>query len=428
MQPPVVATPRSTVPPTTAPAAPARCANCGSPLSGAFCAACGQRDEPIQQPASHFIRDAIAEYLELDGRLWRTLAALFVRPGRLTVEYNAGRRQRYVRPFRLYLTATVLFFFALAVVDPALQVNTDDGQAQPDTLVRASDRIVEVDAAVEGLEAATAALARDDVPTWGAPTGELDLRLRRLMAERRALATLPADSLASPGALVPDSIGVEGAGVMSALPDWLKGPSVRRLESARSPEELRAAKADLARSFIARVPTSMFLLLPVFAGLLKLLYLSGGGLRRGRRRSRRGYRRARRRQRRPWRRAARAAWGALPAALRVRRRRSLRRLLTARRTRYLSEHLVFALHVHAFAFAVFLVILLLGRAGGGAWASDVAVAMAWGIPLYFLLAQKHVYAQGWFKTLAKASILGPFYGVFLTVGGLLALALAATLG
>jgi hypothetical protein len=405
-----------------------RCANCGNLLAGEFCSRCGQRDEPIQQPAWHFVREAATEYFELDGRLWRSLGALFLRPGYLTVEYNAGRRQRYVRPFRLYLTATVLFFFALAVVDPARQVNIDGGPARPDTRVRAGDRVVELDTAIASVEASIAAFESGEIQTWGVPTGDLVVQLRRLAAERAALAALPADSLVEPGSLVPDTVSASGSGVMSALPAWLKGPPVRRLETARSPAELREAKRDLARAVIGRIPTAMFLLLPVFAGILKVLYLSGGGLRRPRRRTRGAFRRARRRQRRPWRRAARSLWGALPRGLRIRRRASLRRLLTARRTRYLSEHLVFALHVHAFAFAVFLVILLLGRLAAAPWAGSASVFLAWTIPVYFVLAQKRVYAQGWTKTVTKAAVLGMFYGVSLVFGGMFALALAASLG
>jgi hypothetical protein len=216
--------------------------------------------------------------------------------------------------------------------------------------------------------------------------------------------------------------------VLSALPERFKGSSIRRLEAADSPDEVREAKRDLVRGVIGRVPTAMLFLLPFFAGILKLLYISGGGLRRPVRRTRRGFRAARRRQRRPWRRAARAVWSQAPLALRVRRRASLRRQLTAKRTRYLSEHLVFALHVHAFAFFLFLAILLLGRAGDVPAITRLSILLAWGVPLYFVLAQKRVYAQRWTKTLFKAFVLGIVYGIALFFGGFVALALAATLG
>jgi hypothetical protein len=50
-----------------------------------------------------------------DSRLWRTLRALLTRPGMLTREYFAGRRERYLPPIRLYLVLSVAFFLLLAL-------------------------------------------------------------------------------------------------------------------------------------------------------------------------------------------------------------------------------------------------------------------------------------------------------------------------
>ena len=46
----------------------------------------------------------------VDSRLWRTLVALLFLPGRLTTEYFADRRERYLPPLRLYLIISVVFF------------------------------------------------------------------------------------------------------------------------------------------------------------------------------------------------------------------------------------------------------------------------------------------------------------------------------
>ena len=48
--------------------------------------------------------------MALEGALWRTLVALLWHPGRLTVEYFAGRRARYIAPLRLYLTFSLILF------------------------------------------------------------------------------------------------------------------------------------------------------------------------------------------------------------------------------------------------------------------------------------------------------------------------------
>ncbi len=71
--------------------------------------------------------DAADELLHWDGKLVATLAALFKRPGTLTTEYLAGRRARYVSPVRLYLTASVVYFAALALIPRSSVIRFDFG-------------------------------------------------------------------------------------------------------------------------------------------------------------------------------------------------------------------------------------------------------------------------------------------------------------
>jgi hypothetical protein len=56
------------------------------------------------------VRDYSRQYLGPQGALWRTLRLLLTRPGQLTLEFLAGRRRRYLHPFRLYLLVSALFF------------------------------------------------------------------------------------------------------------------------------------------------------------------------------------------------------------------------------------------------------------------------------------------------------------------------------
>lgn len=85
------------------------CANCGTVLTGPYCAECGQ-----QAHLHHRFRDLIVEGVEsiahFDGRLWRTLPLLASNPGRLSREWREGRRVRYIQPLHLFLFAIFLFF------------------------------------------------------------------------------------------------------------------------------------------------------------------------------------------------------------------------------------------------------------------------------------------------------------------------------
>src|SRR5512137_2305387 len=90
-----------------------RCRDCSAEAPGAYCPACGQETAVTLPTARQFLRDAAGRYVALDGRLWRTLAALLFRPGFLTREYYAGRRRRYIRPGRLFLVLSLAVFATL---------------------------------------------------------------------------------------------------------------------------------------------------------------------------------------------------------------------------------------------------------------------------------------------------------------------------
>src|ERR1043165_1590104 len=94
------------------------CLNCGTPLAGPFCSACGQRDIPPYPSMRELVVDAFWELSGWDGRFASTVKALVRRPGMLTREFLEGRRARYLSPLRLYLMASLAYFlFAASVPD-----------------------------------------------------------------------------------------------------------------------------------------------------------------------------------------------------------------------------------------------------------------------------------------------------------------------
>jgi hypothetical protein len=92
------------------------CANCGAPLTGAYCAQCGQKVKPLDPTLRELAGDVAGELTDVDGRLLRTVRYLFTRPGFLSREHAEGRRASYVSPLRLYLVFSVLFFAAASLV------------------------------------------------------------------------------------------------------------------------------------------------------------------------------------------------------------------------------------------------------------------------------------------------------------------------
>src|SRR5881227_3067041 len=93
--------------------APTRCENCGAELQGHWCAHCGQPAIDYRRSFRHVIADLLDEFLNWDSKVFATIGLLLVRPWKLTNQFLAGHRVRYVHPLRLYLLASILFFFAV---------------------------------------------------------------------------------------------------------------------------------------------------------------------------------------------------------------------------------------------------------------------------------------------------------------------------
>jgi hypothetical protein len=109
------------------------CRNCDAPLGeppGKFCPQCGQETALHPPSAGEFLHEFVGHYVALEGKLWRTLGLLFFKPGKLTREYLEGRKQRYVLPLRLYLTASLLFFVIVKLIGAgdALRVNMTNAE------------------------------------------------------------------------------------------------------------------------------------------------------------------------------------------------------------------------------------------------------------------------------------------------------------
>lgn len=103
------------------------CQNCGHMVEERYCPNCGQLAASFHRPIASLVGETISDTFTFDGRLARTLPVLLFRPGRLTKNYTAGKRARYVPPFRLFLIASLVFYLALfALVPPGQYINIDD--------------------------------------------------------------------------------------------------------------------------------------------------------------------------------------------------------------------------------------------------------------------------------------------------------------
>ena len=310
------------------------CLNCGDPTPGEYCPRCGQRKVDVQVSVRALLMDVLEDQFILGRRLPRTLKALLFHPGVLTTEHLNGRIVRYIAPFRLYLASSILFFLLLSLTGLQIIERADFGAPRVRGAARDSAALIRLDSLLadttlsEGLRAPLT-IGRDTV-------------LSRLARADSIAITRRTENWAA------------NAKVSTPFPqvDTILRERLLTLGSMQ-PEE---AARTVAREFLGYVPTVMFILLPIFGLVLKLLYI--------------------------------------------------------RRRRYYAEHFVFLLHTHAFVFAIFSVLLILRELE---WLNGWLVTglLGWTVA-YIYLALKRVYGQGWLKTFVKYWVLGWTYFWILT--------------
>lgn len=309
------------------------CSNCNSPLDGPFCSNCGQNQKDFKRFFLSLVNEAFDGVFSFDSRAWKTFYTLLFKPGRLTNEFFGGRRASYVAPLRLYLISSVLFFLTLSAFNFLNQfdISSDTG----------------VPTSTEPQFQEQASSSPEETPAFedGSATQELDDELNKLKLE----------------------LGIDED-------DSFNIPLVSKETSKKIEQMLRdnGKKAtenpgDLAANTLNVVPPIIFILLPVFALLLKLIYFTKGV--------------------------------------------------------YYSEHLVFALHIHSFAFLIFVFFSLsyLPVSDLPFVSSAIAVAMLAWPPIYLWLALKRVYKQGKFFTCINFIILNVGYAILLGIGMIIAL-------
>lgn len=87
-----------------------QCKNCESILFGKFCSSCGQKIYTEKDKSlSNLIHEVFHFMTHFDGKLFNTLKIIYRNPGKLSLDYSNGIRQKYYKPISLYLLIVVLY-------------------------------------------------------------------------------------------------------------------------------------------------------------------------------------------------------------------------------------------------------------------------------------------------------------------------------
>lgn len=159
------------------------CLNCGTALLGPHCHQCGQAAH-VHRTLTAFWHDLAHSVLHFDGKLWRTLPLLALRPGELTRRYVAGQRASFVSPMALFLFSVFLMFAIFSTIGGPVgsgsSIKAEQTPAQERDEVRrefARER-AEVLKQLNDLRDERAALVGS-----GRPTVDIDARIGRVEAE-----------------------------------------------------------------------------------------------------------------------------------------------------------------------------------------------------------------------------------------------------
>ncbi|WP_340678097.1 DUF3667 domain-containing protein [Paraglaciecola sp.] len=296
-----------------------QCDNCHGRLQGPFCHQCGQEKRNVLRNILSLVGEFFGEFSNWDARLWRTLIPLWFRPGDLSKRYINGHRVPYVPALRLYLFSSIIAFLVLSNWLPIneLQFNQDNDFVGLKYKSHNNDKDVE-----------RTILSLNDGNT--------------------------SDKSSDPAFL-------------STIENALAG----KMDKMKDNPQLAISK------FLSLAPQMMFLLLPLFALTLKLLYI--------------------------------------------------------RQHHYYMEHLILCLHTHSFLLHGLMLLALLTSlstmSSNTPWLAqslaNIIIALGYYMMLYMFLSQKHYYQQGWLMTLLKflafIMLYSCLFGIALTAAILLSI-------
>jgi hypothetical protein len=341
-----------------------QCENCGADLQGHWCAQCGQPAIEYRRSFRYVLADLLHEFLNWDSKFFTTIALLIVKPWRLTNEFLAGKRVRYVNPLRLYLLASILFFFAVNFGTKGIKFDPSKLDAK-DRAELESD-LKDADLPPEAL-AKLEALLRDSSPSPApSPVTNEPSPPPAPTASSDVASAQPAESTHEQ-----KKYGKIGERPFVVFDKGKSSTPFERWIEARAKEKMgeKGTKMGLFISTLfSNLPYMMLCCIPLFALVLKLLYI--------------------------------------------------------RRRLFYIDHLIYALHIHTFFYAGIMLIVLatigLTRFAPEAIAGWL-IALLWiAFVTQIFLSIRYVYRQGWFFSTFKF-----FFGGFVYLMVLLA-ALAIT--
>ena len=368
------------------------CLNCAARLDSVYnyCPLCGQENTDNNVSFGKLITDFFSNYFALDSKFTHSIRPFFFKPGYLTNKFNIGKRMSYANPVRLYLIVSLFFFFIFSNVgkkvisnegkddDAVITTSTNKGKDNVSTSISGISEMTakELEEMKEdlgiGLKPIMRTLPKKDkkklIDKFGVETAAQYYITPKdtVIREKKIVSTDAADDFLSDNKFnwnlfneelkknkdisdqqVYDSIYIGKASKLEQL------IAKQRIKVERTKMEYFVGYA------LKNLPIMMFLLLPIFALILKLLHI--------------------------------------------------------RRKVLYIRHLIHALHLHAFAYLIYGITILftfyaIENEDVSDWINLFSFVL---VSTYTYISFLKVYKQHWFKALIKFNIHGFLYASFL---------------
>jgi hypothetical protein len=322
------------------------CLNCGTTVIGRYCHVCGQENLETRESFWSLTKHFVFDILHFDGKFFHTLKYLVTRPGFVARQYCEGKRNSYLHPIRMYLFTSAVFFLIFFSVN---KVNF---------VAKVSDNKMTTEERLDLVKDYRERLKENPNDTSIQKIIALLTDTTKQVSGDQIIALDPKPFFSITGTHYANR--KEYDSVQRSLPSnkrdsWFRRIMVRKAMNFNEKYRERPGEASkiFIESFLHRLPYMLFLSLPFFALILKLLYIR-------------------------------------------------------RKNFYYSDHAIFTIYHYIFSFILLLILFgtgaLRSQTGWGIFSFLIAIfIIIW--PVYLLLEMKNFYRQGWPKTIGKFVLL-----------------------
>jgi hypothetical protein len=335
-----------------------KCKNCEKPYKEGFqfCPHCGQKTND-ELTLSVLFYNTISNYFSFDARFLKSFIPLMIKPGYLAKKFIEGKRLMYLHPAQMYLFISVVFFFLFS-----FSIAEWEKEA-----VRFNEKIAKAPLQIDMPDEAKAEL--DSVK---------NMEVLKNLKNNKAILGLKDEDLKKADSIIQtdtddinmswdfnkkkiDSLIAVGAEENVIYKEMGMSDDASYFERRMYRGVLNLAKGTGAGNMLRRafdaVPITMFILLPLFALILKIFYFRKG--------------------------------------------------------RY-SYHLVFTFYLFSFLFMLFAILMAINRfvIEIPGWILTLIVLSTF---FYFYFGLLRFYERNWFTTLLKATVISTIFSIFVVI-------------